>query len=172
MFLTSIEGNLSETIPGLGDLNGIVEDIAKGLLPTMPTDLSSLKTMLSRIEQMILPLFATVFAELTNAAATPITAPEEMKFQIKFLRGIDPTSLYLWESKRMTGFNVSWYFQDEKGNNIPGNVENKDYLEENRFFKDWINTMKDAIAKGVKEERIWDIIKETRQEYIREYFKI
>ena len=75
--------------------------------------------MLSCIEQLILPLFAKVFDELTNAAETQSTAPEERKFQIKFLRGIDLTSLYLWENKRMTSFNISWYFHDEKGIKIP-----------------------------------------------------
>ena len=94
--------------------------------------------------------------------------PEVGKFQITFFRGIDPTSLYTWDKKRMTGLSISWYFQDEKGNKIQENLETKNDVEENRFFTNCVKTMEEA-SKVVTEENLWDIFNGTKKEYIVKY---
>ena len=92
------------------------------------------------------------------------------KCEITFFRGIDLRSLQIWEKKRMTGFNMTWFFVRKSGKKIEKSAKAKtnDFSKENLFFIQWINTVQ-KVLHSQGEEKTWEIVKEIRNEYIEEY---
>ena len=95
-----------------------------------------------------------------------------IQFTITFFRSLDPTSLYLWKNKRMTGLNVSWHFETEAGNTIDVTDDHnrKDgYKKANKSFKKWINLM--AQTEGIVEtDKFWDALKVIKRNIRSEYY--
>ena len=100
-----------------------------------------------------------------NAEATK---RERGRLQVVFFRSMDPTSLYLWNDRRMTGFNISWHLETEDGARIEVKESQSDYLEKNGFFIRWINFIAKARSE-VGEKKVWDAIKNTRAEFVKRY---
>ena len=92
------------------------------------------------------------------------------KCEITFFRGIDLRSLQIWEKKRMTGFNMTWFFVRKSGKKIEKSTKSKtcDFSKKNLFFIQWINTVQ-KVLHSHGEEKTWEIVKEIRKEYIEEY---
>ena len=96
--------------------------------------------------------------------------PSQKKFEITFFRGIDLSSLQLWEKKRMTGFNMTWHYEDKDGNRVNISPEPTQYSKQNKFYVEWVNTVHQAL-KHLGEEKIWEIIKEVRKQYVEEWYE-
>ena len=86
---------------------------------------------------------------------------------IIFYRIMDPVTLQLWNNKRMTGFNLTWHYEDMDGKRIKdmSNENNINYRKENELFIKWINAVQDKDPKF-----LWEKIKEIRPEFVLEHY--
>ena len=69
----------------------------------------------------------------------------------------------------MTGFNISWYYEDQHGERIKEPEEKKDmqkmFYDYNNDFIRWIN-----YTKNFEPQKLWPIIKEERAKRIKTYY--
>ena len=94
------------------------------------------------------------------------------KYEITYFRTIDPTSLYLWENKRQTGFEVSWHFEDKHGKNIDVSAKHShNYIKKNEYFIRWINMMA-KVKQFMNPGEVLEMLKRIKKNYRNEYYKV
>ena len=127
---------------------------------------NSLNLMIQPIENLLKILFGMDKENEEDEKKNPI----DNQFEIPFFRILDPTSFVLWENKRMTGFNISWHFEDENGIKIDvSGKHKKSHVSRNKFFTNWINAISQAHNKFTSEE-LWAHIKSLRKMYVQKHY--
>lgn len=88
--------------------------------------------------------------------------------KIKMVRVLDKAIVENSLEKRNTGFQLSWYFEDESGNRVEVEQDDKYAGEiENKRFVTFMNILYRAVTdNNVDLEILWDIAKKYRLEYI------
>ena len=145
-------------------------DVLDFIFSQIPSHLSSFNDSLGNLEEKLKSFLNMNTNNISRELHEMNITEEDQLFQVTLFRSIDPTSLYVWKTRRMTGFNISWHYEDESGNilNITEGSRHKDYTKENTFFIQWINTFAKAVDQ-IGEKKLWEAIKKTRKEYV-EYF--
>ena len=164
------------SIPGWSEIQNIIDQVKEifenpvsFVTSKIPSDLSSFKDMLGKLEDIaefaLDNALKTISEELSKMEFT-----EEKHFQVTFFRSIDPTSLHVWTNRRMTGCNVSWHYKDQNGKKLETveDSEMPEFKEDNLFYVRWVNTIVKAEGK-VEEEKLWEAIKKTRKEFVDYY---
>ena len=89
---------------------------------------------------------------------------------IRYYRNIDQASLDTWDTGRITGFSLHWYFKDDKGERVDIEPEIKEPEDaktkgNGELFMRMVNIVQLGLA-GNTMDNIWDTVKDVRIEWI------
>ena len=157
-------------LTNLGDMSQLTNNILNSLLAQIPQNVAGLKSVIEKMLEIQTIVENSIDSIVRELSKLPLAKPKDQHFSVVFFRSLDPTSLYLWANKRMTGFNVTWYLQDKNGTKtcIEDDGEKEKYEESNIFFTEWINTVKELLDNG-QENDLWKAIKEVRKDFVKQY---